>query len=182
MDERADTTTRILNVAQQLAQTRGYNGFIYADIAAEVGITTASIHYHFPTKGDLAKALIGRYRAAFRQTFAAIDRAIQESLSDAGLMCLGGMLATDIATLPLEVRTEVKAFFAANEAWLTAVLADGRGRGVFRAVGAPESETRLLFAAMEGALLVARSFDDPVRFRDIARQALAGLETATMSR
>ncbi len=43
--------TAILDVAEQLAQTRGYNGFSYADIAAQLGVTKASLHYHFPLKG-----------------------------------------------------------------------------------------------------------------------------------
>jgi TetR/AcrR family transcriptional repressor of nem operon len=36
-------------------QTRGYNGFTYADIAAELGIAKASLHHHFASK-----ALLGR--------------------------------------------------------------------------------------------------------------------------
>ena len=58
-----DTATRILDVAERLAQTRGFNGFSYADIAAEVGITKAALHYHFATKAGLGQALIGRYAA-----------------------------------------------------------------------------------------------------------------------
>ena len=47
------TASRILDVAERLAQTQGYNGFSYADIAAELGITKASLHYHFASKADL---------------------------------------------------------------------------------------------------------------------------------
>ena len=60
-----DTATRILDVAERLAQMRGFNGFSYADIAAELRITKASLHYHFATKADLGEALIGRYAARF---------------------------------------------------------------------------------------------------------------------
>ncbi len=56
---------RILDVAEQLAQTRGLNGFSYADIAAELNVTKASLHCHFPSKADLGRTLITRYRAAF---------------------------------------------------------------------------------------------------------------------
>src|SRR5258708_35419404 len=55
----------ILDVAEQLAQTRGYNGFSYADIAAKVGVTKASLHYHFPSKAELGRHLIARYQAGF---------------------------------------------------------------------------------------------------------------------
>ena len=61
----ADTAERILDTAQALAQVRGYNGFSYADISAELAITKPSIHYHFPSKARLAEALIARYRRRF---------------------------------------------------------------------------------------------------------------------
>ena len=59
------TTTRILDVAERLVQTRGFNGFSYADIAVQLGITKASLHYHFATKAELGRTLIARYTGAF---------------------------------------------------------------------------------------------------------------------
>ena len=59
------TADRILDSAQTLVQVRGYNGFSYADISAELSITKPSIHHHFPTKAALAEALIARYRERF---------------------------------------------------------------------------------------------------------------------
>ena len=46
-------------------QVRGFNGFSYADIASELGITKASLHYHFPGKAELGEALIERYADRF---------------------------------------------------------------------------------------------------------------------
>ena len=46
-----------MDSAQHLVQTRGYHAFSYADIAEEVGSRKASIHYYFPSKTDLGKAL-----------------------------------------------------------------------------------------------------------------------------
>ena len=67
------TATRILDVAEGLAQTRGFNGFSYADIAAEIGITKASLHYHFPSKADLGRALVRRYTERFMDALDAIE-------------------------------------------------------------------------------------------------------------
>ena len=39
-------------------QTRGYNGFSYADIAAELGVTKATLHFHYATKEQLGVRLI----------------------------------------------------------------------------------------------------------------------------
>lgn len=44
-DLAAATRGRILDVAQRLIQDRGYNGFSYRDVAAEVGIRAPTIHH-----------------------------------------------------------------------------------------------------------------------------------------
>src|SRR3954454_1089043 len=69
----ADTASRILDVAERLVQIRGFNGFSYADIAAELDITKASLHYHFPGKAELGEALIRRYTVRFTEALDAID-------------------------------------------------------------------------------------------------------------
>jgi TetR/AcrR family transcriptional repressor of nem operon len=61
------TDQSILDVAQRLIQTRGYNGFSYKDVVAALGIRTASIHYHFATKADLGVALASRHRRHFQE-------------------------------------------------------------------------------------------------------------------
>ncbi|MDF2795086.1 MAG: transcriptional regulator, TetR family [Pseudomonas orientalis] len=50
-----------MTAARKMVQTRGYNGLSFRELAKEVGIKSASIHYHFPTKGDLGAALAKRY-------------------------------------------------------------------------------------------------------------------------
>ncbi len=69
----AGTGTRILDVAEGLVQVRGFNGFSYADISAELGITKAALHYHFAAKADLGLALITRYAGRFTEALARID-------------------------------------------------------------------------------------------------------------
>ena len=91
-------------------------------------------------------------------------------------MCVGGMLAADQATLTDAVRAEIQGFFEDNEAWLAGVLASGRERRVFRYGGSAQEQARLLFAALEGALLIARACGDPERLRASAQRLLAELE------
>jgi TetR/AcrR family transcriptional regulator, transcriptional repressor for nem operon len=68
------TADRALDVAERLVQIRGFNGVSYADIAGELKITKASLHYHFRSKGELGYALISRYSARFATALANIDR------------------------------------------------------------------------------------------------------------
>ena len=70
---RADTSQRILDTAERLVQTRGFNGFSYADIATTLGVTKAS-HYHFPAKAELGHRLIKRYEKNFLAALDAIDQ------------------------------------------------------------------------------------------------------------
>jgi TetR/AcrR family transcriptional repressor of nem operon len=190
MSERSDTATRILDIAQELAQTRGYNAFSYADISEQVGIRTASIHYYFPSKSDLGRALIRRYQRTGDQAMAQIDRTTADPREKlrryseifAGMMlhgermCLGGILAADILTLPTEIREQVQAFFDLNERWLSGVLDKGRTAGLLQFTGSPEVEARLLVASLEGALLVARSYGDVARYQELADKLLADRE------
>jgi TetR/AcrR family transcriptional repressor of nem operon len=185
----SQTATRVLDIAERLVQTRGFNGFSYADISAELGITKASIHHHFPTKAELGSALVVRYHSAFFDALQRIDDDAGSSrvkleryrqlytavLMNDNRMCLCGMLAADFTTLPESMRTALTAFFDANERWLAAVLEDGRSAGALRFEGDPGPEARLLVSALEGAMLVARSYCDPERFAAVADRIFAQL-------
>jgi TetR/AcrR family transcriptional repressor of nem operon len=181
-----DTAQRILDVAERLVQTRGFNGFSYADISAELGITKASLHYHFSTKANLGAALVARYARGFASALEEIDRsgsdaraklrryaALYSDVLSQDRMCLCGMLAADYSTLPGTMREGVKDFFDLNESWLAGVLAQGRRRRVLRFAGAPLEVARLLLGSLEGAMLVARSYGDPRRFTSAAQRLLA---------
>jgi TetR/AcrR family transcriptional regulator, transcriptional repressor for nem operon len=184
--------TAILDVAERLAQTRGYNGFSYADIAAELGVTKASLHYHFPSKAELGRALIVRYHGLFGAALDSIDgqtKSPQEKLKryvglyDSVLsnerMCLCGMLAAEYATLPGPMQEGLTAFFDANERGLTAVLEDGLRAGTFAFREAAKERARVLLGALEGAMLVARSYGNARRFQTAAASVLADLAPGT---
>jgi TetR/AcrR family transcriptional regulator, transcriptional repressor for nem operon len=184
----SSATVRILDIAEQLAQTRGFNGFSYADVALELRVTKASLHYHFPSKADLGCALIVRYHLVFAQALEAIDRqtprpreklrryaALYDSVLRKNRMCLCGMFAAEYATLPVPMQNELRLFFDANETWLTAVLEDGRRSGELTFRGAARQRARSVIGALEGAMLVARVYSEPRRFQTVAKQVLADL-------
>ena len=186
----AGTATRILDVAERLAQMRGFNGFSYADIAIELGITKAALHYHFATKADLGEALIGRYAARFGEALAAIDAntaaAPAKLQGYAGLyadvlrnrrMCLCGMLAAEYPTLPGAMQASVVSFFDQNEAWLQDVLEQGRADGSLHFTGPARDAARMIISCLEGAMLVARPYRDFPRFQDAAASLITGLTT-----
>src|ERR1044072_4167502 len=119
------TAVKALDIAEQLPQPRGLNGFSYGDIAAELHITKASLHYHFASKAELGRALITRYTAAFQQALSAIQRhtaeplrryvQLYESVLVRDRMCLCGMLAAEYSTLPAPMQGELRRFFDLND-------------------------------------------------------------------
>jgi TetR/AcrR family transcriptional regulator, transcriptional repressor for nem operon len=182
------TLQRILDVSQQLLQMRGYNSFDYADISEAIGVGKTVIHEFFPLKSDLAKALIVRYRHTFYDLEAHIDRSTHhairklEAFADlyldglrSGRVCLCGMMAEDINTLPPDVRAEVRAFFDENEAWLVKVMNEGIEAGLVRLQGAIEVEAQLLMIALQGAQLTARTYNDLERFKRLAQRLIIGV-------
>lgn len=183
-----DTRDRILDVAQQLAQSRGFNAFSYADIAEAVGIRTASIHHHFASKEDLERELVVRYRSRFRDRLDAIDREAESAAErirrycllyratlEGGALCLCGMMASDIAALPSPLRIPLQGFFEDQIAWLTETLDDGIRREEWEGpLGRSLHRAKFVLATLQGGLLIARATNDPAFFdrlpADILRQ------------
>src|ERR1700752_797536 len=108
VSDAAGTASQIMDAAERLVQARGFNGFSYADIARELGVTKAALHYHFASKAELGDALIDRYAARFLDALATVDversdavdklRAYAQLYADVfrdDRMCLCGMLAAD---------------------------------------------------------------------------------------
>ena len=187
--ESAGTAERILDAAEQLVRVRGFNAFSYADVAAELGITKASLHYHFRSKAELGQALIVRYANRFAAALEEIDKggssagsklsAYADLYRDAlrgQRMCLCGMLAAEYQTLPGPIHKSVVAFLDENEAWLGRVLEQGRTEGSLRFEGSPRDTARMIISGLEGGMLVARPYEDVRRFDAISATILASIE------
>lgn len=190
-----DTAERILDIASRLVQSRGFNGFSYADVAAELHVTKASLHYHFATKAELGRRLIERYEAEFLEALAGIDHKSRSALDRLqryvrlyasvlaeSRMCLCGMLAAESGTLPEPMRAGLQHYFDANEHWLARVLDEGREAGELRFEGRPLAVAAMLVGALEGAMMLARSYGDSGRFDSAAQRLLADLKAVPATR
>jgi TetR/AcrR family transcriptional repressor of nem operon len=183
-----DTLAKILDVAQELIQTRGYNAFSYADIAASLRITKASLHYHFRSKSDLGHSLIIRYEDRFRSALALVDAAggsapdkirsfvsIFSSVLADQRMCLCGMLASEFHTLPQPMQGALDHFFELIETWLSGVLEEGRDQGLLAFDGSALEMAQFLVAALEGAMMLSRAHGNDTRFTTAAKHLLADI-------
>ena len=181
------TADAILDCARASIIAGGYNGFSYADIAAVVGIRKASIHHHFPTKVDLVRTLVQRYRAEATAGMAESVGAVTDPVArlrgytDYWAACIGApetsyclcaLLATQIPVLPDEVADEVRAYFLALSDWLTTTLETGVTQGIFSLPGSARAEAEVFMATVHGAMLSARAHGDPALFATIADSAI----------
>ncbi|KTD39118.1 TetR family transcriptional regulator [Legionella nautarum] len=168
---------KILNTAESLIQTMGYNAFSYKDVALVVGIKTSSIHYYYPTKEDLAVAVIEWQleRLTFslnelkvnpsltlqQKLLRLVELVLSVTLNNDMKMCLGGMLASDVVSLPEKLKIKVRLFFSSLEKWLSEVLLEENSKiETLRLPFSIENLSRYLLVQLEGGLLLSRLYDD----------------------
>lgn len=188
----ADTADRILDVAEELVQVRGFNAFSYADVARELGITKAALHYHYRGKAELGHALIRRYAERFAVALVEIESRDGTAAAKLGAyvdlytqvlrarrMCLCGMLAAEYQTLPDSIRDSILVFFNDNEAWLARQLEEGRADGSLSFDGSAADMASVIIGGLEGAMLVARPYGDLDHFKRSADTLLATLTRAS---
>ncbi len=173
----------ILNLAESLLQDKGFNGFSYAHIAAELGVKNAAIHYHFPSKEELGCAVIQRYRDRFKlwvNNARVKDLSPQEKLdwffsiytamrADKGKVCLVGSLEAEFNSIPGALQQDVQALHRELLTWLEATLGEGRDAGVFQFNGDPAHKAALIMSTLQGALQMARALGTK-KFRDVVEQ------------
>jgi TetR/AcrR family transcriptional repressor of nem operon len=191
--ELSPTAAQIVASARALLATRGYNGFSYADIAEAVGISKPSIHHHFPSKAALVQHVVEAYRAEARDGMAALrdqvadpvarlqawTHYLQTCIRDGSLpFCICAMLATEMPAIPDEVGAVVRGHFDDLSGWLAVLLAEGARSGQFRLQAAPPTEALACMAAIHGAMISARAYQDPALFAAISDAVVTRLTTA----
>lgn len=168
---KTDMREAVMSAARATVQAHGYNALSFRELAKEVGIKSASVHYHFPTKGALGAALARRYTedgvAYLTELLATSENAtwcmdryteiFRSALANDNRMCLCGIMSAELDDLPTEVRTEVDKFAAMNVGWLSKVLSRAKPSASDQDL---QEHAMAIFAAIEGAQLVARGCQD----------------------
>lgn len=188
--ELSPKAAEIAACARSLIALRGYNGFSYADIAEAVRISKASVHHHFPTKAALACRVVADYRAEASAGLAALTVQVpdpatrlqawvafwQRCLHERTLpFCICAMLASEMPAIPSEVGALVRGHFDDLSLWLSATLEAGAHAHRFELRATPAAEARAFMAAIHGAMVSARAYDDPAVFTSISQSLLARL-------
>ena len=169
-----ETAERLMDLAESHIRNAGYGGFSFRELAAEIGIKSASVHHHFPTKASMAAAVARRYADRFlyavagqkpnetaEDAIAMYRSAFRSALERDGRMCLCGVLAAEAGGLPPEVAEATLTFFRRCIENLS------------HRMGGPDTRARALhvMATLEGGMVLARAFGSIEAFD----QATAGL-------
>ncbi|MEC3920331.1 TetR/AcrR family transcriptional regulator [Nocardia sp. CDC160] len=185
------TRTQILDIAEGLVQSRGFNNFSYADIATSLSLSKPALHYHFPGKAELGLALVQRYDQRFFEALSSVDgkdalarleffASQYVSVLREQRMCLCGMLAAEFNTLSVPMKESVVDFFDRTAAWLSEVLAQGKSEGAFAVDGPLSTRAFVIVSSLEGAMLVARLYDDINILQTTVTHLLDGLAGSSL--
>jgi TetR/AcrR family transcriptional repressor of nem operon len=161
------TTGKIVAAAERRMQEGGFHGFSFRDIAADIGIKSASVHHHFPTKEHLGAAVAEAYTKRIMDTLGDPDdpnrtpepliglfvdfyrRAVEKGRQS----CLAGVIACELTSLPDQVAHGGAVFFERSAAWLEGVLRRKSPKAKAEVVKAQAIQ---ILALLQGAALIAK--------------------------
>lgn len=183
-----DVRAEALRATAHLIGSRGVTGFSVGDVAERVGVRAPSIHHHFPHKTALVAETIQRYRNAFR---ADVDRLDSADPADRlrryarlfalptadGRLCVCGAAIASWDDLDDDARRAVRGFLDDQVEWVRAQLHEARAVGRIRAGVDIRASAVSFVAALEGALLLARTGTDPTAVVAVADTLLEGVLT-----
>jgi TetR/AcrR family transcriptional repressor of nem operon len=158
---------QLLKAAEVKVRSGGYSNFSFRELAKEVGIKSASVHYHFPTKADLGAELARQYTDNFMHLLgdpAEIKKSgespiqvyatqFRRALLEDNKMCLCGLLGAEIDCLPEKVKQETKRFFRLNLDWLQVAYKLNDPIDV-------ERKAASTLSLLEGAMMVSKALGD----------------------
>jgi AcrR family transcriptional regulator len=164
-----DTREEILRIGKQLIQEFGYNAFSYADIARQLQVKNAAVHYHFPAKEDLLLALVDNYTAQYHLMAAQLqaapltarqklDKFIERysQLVDCDCICIIGSVASDYKTLPASVKEKMQGLVQLVLGLVEKVLQEGKRSGEFQFSETARTQTLLLMTNLAAGVQLAR--------------------------
>lgn len=161
----------LLAAAESRVRNGGYANFSFRELATEVGIKSASVHYHFPTKEDLGAELAHQYTEQFLISLGDPAAHMQQDENPIEVyidhfrhallvdkqMCLCGLLGAESDVLPEKVKHETTRFFERNIAWLEQAYASLKESEKDNEVTRKALTT---LALLEGALMISKTLDN----------------------
>lgn len=172
----------ILEIAERHMRAGGFDAASFRDIAAQAGIKSASVHYHFRQKADLGEAVVHRYTDRVLAGLGAPDDPndtvstrierladiYRSAMFDDGLICLCTVLGAGALDLPKPVAEAVGQFFTAIVDWTETALTTGQHGASSISLSAAQ-----IVATLQGAMILALATGQPEHFTQTTARLLA---------
>ncbi|MGH1337069.1 MAG: TetR/AcrR family transcriptional regulator [Aureispira sp.] len=161
------TKTKIINLAEELIRTRGYTAFSYKDIATVLKVKNAAIHYHFPSKEQLGRAVLERRRRQFKEATASwaslpyleqLQRLmnVYKKSQQQQWVCLVGALGPAYPVLPTSMQTSLTQMTLDIKTWTMALLEEGKAAQVFNFKETIEEKSLMIVTSLLSSLIISR--------------------------
>ncbi len=168
--EHEGTRRRIVDVAMEMCQQAGVHSISFREIGSRVGIRSASVHHHFPTKSDLLIALVKQYQDGFKATLDQISASgktpvhqlsaflnvLEDCLVAKNRCCLCTVLAVESDSVCCTTQFEVNNFFDIATGWLAELLQSGRSEKELNFTDDPKVVAETFMASMNGIVIAAK--------------------------
>lgn len=165
----SDTRALLIEQALDLMQTHTLAGFSFQDLAERVGIRKASIYHYFPSKADLAAAVLHYVNDRFMQSVARLDEHAPAHRIDAFFnhfgrylgpgekVCPGGAMSAVWDGLNSDVRAAAQCLIFNQRTWMAKAVREGQADGTIKKLGSTPAEMAVwIMANLSGAMLGAR--------------------------
>jgi len=158
----SDVSDAIMDAAERRIRLGGFSGFSFREIAADVGVKSSSVHYHYPTKEALGAAVVRRYTERLSGKIDAelekgadprevLASAFRRTAHSESCMCPVVVMGAASGDLPPEVLREVQQFYQMCLDKLTTQ-------------SVPQKEAAELLSMITGAMVVANALGDKMLY------------------
>jgi TetR/AcrR family transcriptional regulator, transcriptional repressor for nem operon len=167
--------TQIIDLALKLIKQKGYVAFSYDDISKQLGVTKASIHYHFEKKEDLGVAVAeGIFQRLQNLKLSITDssltvndklmlfihkRAEQFTCTE---ICPISSLQADFESLPDIVRQKVEEVSRLELSIMNEIVAEARNKQSVSGLESIQSISLMILSSLKGVLIYRRVLGDDV--------------------
>lgn len=159
----------IVELTLKHIQEKGFTSFSYEHLAKELGVTKASIHYHFEKKGDLGIAVCERIQQGLEGAFTLVKASTMPAeekpfafimqrvkfLEQDGI-CPISALQADYQELPQPMQEKLQQLSQMEIDILVALLKEAKQQGALQATNDLEALAVLLISSTKGALQYKR--------------------------
>ena len=192
MDAANDTRQRIITAAQELIYTRSYNVVGVQEICDHANVKKGSFYHFFPSKRDLALAVLDQSQAFMHETiinksflddipplarierfFTTIYEFHKQVKENTGRVfgCPFGNFGCEMSTQDEDIRSKVDNILSTSEKPFVKALTEAVERGDLPAIDTAAT-ARAIFAYVEGIMLYAKTCNDPELIRELGKRAL----------